>query len=99
MRYPLLISDDVINIDIMYQTYLNLNPVLEKHNMSIGIVNYIGNQWVITLDNNLIIKLGVDHLLMKLNKFMASLNQLPPIQSMQYVDMRYIDGFSIKYKK
>ena len=79
--------------------YVKMNKILSKELMQVGTISLSERlSWEITTDNNVRVILGKDNIIKKLNLFTDNYqNILAELKNrIEYVDLRYKDGFSVK---
>ena len=79
--------------------YLEMNKILSKELMQVGTISLSERlSWEITTDNHVRVILGKDNIIEKLNLFTDNYqNILAELKNrIEYVDLRYKDGFSVK---
>lgn len=92
-----IVSNDTDNKDYIYQTYQELNAIANQHGANIIKIYYKGNQFSILLDNDVEIVLGSAKLRSRLQLFFDSYKKVENYEKVKYFDMRYDDGFAVKY--
>lgn len=95
---PHIVSVDNVNKDYIYQTYHELNSIAKKNGIEIIKIFYKGNQFNLLLDNDMKVMLGSSELQSRLELFFDSYKKVKNYKSVKYFDMRYSDGFAVKYK-
>ena len=95
---PYLESTDVEGRDYIFETYQNLNDIVKSNSLSILKVTYKGNQFKLLLSNDTQVILGSSKLQSRLELFLESYKKVKDYKSVEYFDMRYSDGFTVKYK-
>ncbi|MED7788960.1 cell division protein FtsQ/DivIB [Francisella sp. 19X1-34] len=95
---PYIESTDNDNKDYIYQMYQELNTIAKKNDTQIIKIYYSGNQFTLLLDNDIKVALGSKKLRSRLELFFKSYQKVKDYKSVQYFDMRYSDGFAVKYK-
>ena len=76
-----------------------MNKILSKELMQVGTISLSERlSWEITTDNHVRVILGKDNIIEKLNLFTDNYqNILAELKNrIEYVDLRYKDGFSVK---
>ena len=79
--------------------YMKMNEILSKELMQVGTISLSERlSWEITTDNNVRVILGKDNIIKKVNLFTDNYqNILAELKNrIEYVDLRYKDGFSVK---
>jgi cell division protein FtsQ len=79
--------------------YVKMNKILSKELMQVGTISLSERlSWEITTDNNVRVILGKDNIIKKVNLFTDNYqNILAELKNrIEYVDLRYKDGFSVK---
>ena len=94
---PHIVSTDETNRDYVYETYQELDALAKEHNLSIVKILYQGNQFSILLSNEMLVILGSTKLRSRLDLFFDSYKKVKDYKKVKYFDMRYSDGFAIKY--
>ncbi|APA82185.1 cell division protein FtsQ/DivIB [Francisella tularensis] len=84
--------------DYIYQTYKELNSIAKQNHMQILKISYTGNQFGILLSDDIEVMLGSVKLKKRLELFFKSYTKVKDYKSVKYFDMRYSDGFAVKYK-
>lgn len=95
---PYIESNDDDSQDYVYQVYQELNNIAKQNNTKIVKVYYQGNQFSLLFDNNIKVILGSKKLRSRLELFFNSYQKVKDYQSAEYFDMRYSDGFAVKYR-
>ena len=95
---PYIESSDVEGRDYIFETYQNLNDIVKSNSLSILKVTYKGNQFSLLLSNDMQVMLGSSKLQSRLQLFLESYQKVKDYKSVEYFDMRYSDGFTVKYK-
>lgn len=95
---PYIESADVESRDYIFETYQNLNDIVKNDSLSILKVTYKGNQFNLLLSNDIQVILGSTKLRSRLKLFLESYEKVKDYKSVVYFDMRYSDGFTVKYK-
>ncbi|MFT4693867.1 MAG: cell division protein FtsQ [Francisella sp.] len=95
---PYLESTDVEGRDYIFEIYQNLNDIVKSNSLSILKVIYKGNQFKLLLSNDTQVILGSSKLQLRLEQFLKSYKKVKDYKSVEYFDMRYSDGFTVKYK-
>jgi cell division protein FtsQ len=95
---PYLESTDIEGRDYIFETYQNLNDIVKSNSLSILKVTYKGNQFKLLLSNDTQVILGSSKLQSRLELFLESYKKVKNYKSVEYFDMRYSDGFTVKYK-
>jgi cell division protein FtsQ len=95
---PYLESTDVEGRDYIFETYQNLNDIVKSNSLYILKVTYKGNQFKLLLSNDTQVILGSSKLQSRLEQFLKSYKKVKDYKSVEYFDMRYSDGFTVKYK-
>ncbi len=95
---PHIESTDTEGRDYIFETYQDLNDISEKDSLSILKVTYKGNQFKLLLSNDMQVMLGSIKLKSRLKLFLKSYKKVKDYKSVESFDMRYSDGFTIKYK-
>jgi cell division protein FtsQ len=94
---PMFISSDNLSREYMYDTYLRLNGVAKKYGDEVTIVSYEGNQFYIATSSGHKIYLGSKNTDKKLVLFYDTYKGVKDFANVEYFDMRYSNGFSVKY--
>lgn len=94
---PYIDSNDDASKDYIYETLQELNKVAENNNIQIVKISYRGNQFSVLLTDNIEVVLGSIKLKKRLNLFFKSYKDVKNYKSVKYFDMRYSDGFAVKY--
>ncbi|AEI35083.1 cell division protein FtsQ/DivIB [Francisella salina] len=94
---PYIDSNDDAGKDYIYETLQELNKVAENNNMQIVKISYRGNQFSVLLTDDIEVFLGSIKLKKRLNLFFKSYKDVKNYKSVKYFDMRYSDGFAVKY--
>ncbi|WP_395166654.1 cell division protein FtsQ/DivIB [Francisella salimarina] len=94
---PYIDSNDDASKDYIYETLQELNKVAENNNMQIVKISYRGNQFSVLLTDDIEVVLGSIKLKKRLNLFFKSYKDVKNYKSVKYFDMRYSDGFAVKY--
>ena len=79
--------------------YYEINKILSKELIQVGTISLSNRlSWEIVTDNQIKIILGQDNVLKKLNLFIAHYQDVlyKVKKRIDYVDLRYKDGFSVK---
>ena len=79
--------------------YMEMNKILSKELMQVGTISLSERlSWEITTNNHVKVILGKDNIIKKLNLFTNNYqNILAELKNrIEYVDLRYKDGFSVK---
>tara|TARA_B100000035_G_scaffold65972_1_gene53771 strand:+ start:36513 stop:37244 length:732 start_codon:yes stop_codon:yes gene_type:complete len=95
---PVFNGDEKYVMDIT-KKYYEINKILSKELIQIGTISLSGRlSWEIVTDNQLKIILGQDNVLKKLNLFITHYQDVlyKVKKRIDYVDLRYKDGFSVK---
>lgn len=95
---PYIESTDVEGRDYIFETYQDLNDIVKSNSLSILKVIYKGNQFKLLLSNDAQVILGSSKLQSRLELFLESYKKVKDYGSVEYFDMRYSDGFTVKYK-
>lgn len=95
---PHIESTDVANRSYIFETYQDLNDIAKKSSLSILKIMYKGNQFSILLANDMQVMLGSSDLESRLRLFLKSYKGVKKYKEVEYFDMRYSDGFAVKYK-
>jgi cell division protein FtsQ len=95
---PHIYSSDENNRGYVYDVYEKLNRVAKSNSMGILRLDYEGNQVSILLSDDMKVYLGSSDLETKLRIFFSSYTKVKKYESVKYYDMRYSDGFAVKYK-
>ena len=81
-----------------YQSFKRLLEPLELTPMHVLLTPRYG--WRVRLDNGLVLELGRTDMEARLKKFVqASLDSGIPVESMAYADLRYANGFAVRFTK
>ncbi|QEO58021.1 MULTISPECIES: cell division protein FtsQ/DivIB [Francisella] len=94
---PYIDSNDDASKDYIYETLQELNKVAENNNIQIVKISYRGNQFSVLLTDDIEVVLGSIKLKKRLNLFFKSYKDVKNYKSVKYFDMRYSDGFAVKY--
>ena len=95
---PIFNGDDRFAVDIT-KKYFEINEILSKELMQVGTITLSNRlSWEIITDNQLRIILGKDNGLKKLSLFINHYQDVlfKVKKRIDYVDLRYKDGFSVK---
>ena len=95
---PYIESADVEGRDYIFETYQDLNDIVDRSSLFILKITYKGNQFKLLLSNDTQVMLGSNKLQSRLQLFLESYKKVKDYKSVEYFDMRYSDGFSVKYK-
>ncbi|WP_150467158.1 cell division protein FtsQ/DivIB [Francisella sp. SYW-9] len=95
---PYIESSDSNNKDYIYETYQELNNIAKQNSTEVIKIYYSGNQFSLLLANDMKVILGSKKLHSRLELFFKSYQKVKDYKSAQYFDMRYSDGFAVKYK-
>ena len=98
---PSFIGYEPFVID-MTSKFIEMNKILSKELMQVGTIKLSERlSWEITTDNQVRVILGKDNIIKKLNLFTNNYqNILAELKNrIEYVDLRYKDGFSVKKLK
>lgn len=95
---PHILSDNAESKDYIFKTYQSLERVATKNKELILQVIYKGNQFELNLANGIDVMLGSTKLESRLKKFFENYKNVKNFDSAKYFDMRYTDGFTVKYK-
>ncbi|QIW09287.1 cell division protein FtsQ/DivIB [Francisella sp. LA112445] len=95
---PYIESSDNDNKDYIYETYQELNAIAKQNGTEIIKIYYSGNQFSLLLANDMKVVLGSKKLRSRLELFFKSYQKVKDYKSAKYFDMRYSDGFAVKYK-
>ena len=95
---PHIYSSDENNRGYVYDVYGKLDRIAKEHLMNITRLDYEGNQFSITLSGNMKLYLGSSNVEKKLQMFFLLYTKVKDYGSVEYYDMRYGDGFAVKYK-
>jgi cell division protein FtsQ len=96
---PYIESTDVEGRGYIFEIYQNLNDIVASNSLSILKISYKGNQFKLLLSNDMQVILGSSKLRSRLELFLESYKKVKDYESVEYFDMRYSDGFTIKYKQ
>lgn len=94
---PYIESTDVESRDYIFETYQDLNDIVKNNSLSILKVIYKGNQFSLLLSNGMQVILGSSNLQSRLKLFLKSYKKVNNYKKVEYFDMRYSDGFTVKY--
>ena len=86
----------------MVQRYREFTDILEPQGLKIGKLIYTPRSaWSIELDNGITIRLGRENEIFRLQRFAGIWPSLLKKHEnrLAYVDMRYKDGFAVRYSK
>jgi cell division protein FtsQ len=86
----------------MTEKFMEMNKILSKELMQVGTITLSERlSWEITTDNQVKVILGKENIIKKLNLFTNNYqNILAELKNrIEYVDLRYKDGFSVKKLK
>lgn len=95
---PVFNGDEKFVMDIT-KKYYEINKILSKELIQVGTISLSNRlSWEIVTDNQLKIILGQDNVLKKLSLFISNYQEvLYKIKKrIEYVDLRYKDGFAVK---
>ena len=95
---PVFNGDEKFVMDIT-KKYYKINKILSKELIQVGTISLSNRlSWEIVTDNQLKIILGQDNVLEKLSLFIAHYQDVlyKVKKRIEYVDLRYKDGFSVK---
>ena len=95
---PYIESSDKDNKDYIYETYQELNNIAKQNGTEIIKIYYSGNQFSLLFANDLKVVLGSKKLTSRLELFFKSYKKVKDYHSIEYFDMRYSDGFAVKYR-
>lgn len=95
---PYIESSDEDNKDYIYETYQELNSIAKQNGTEIIKIYYSGNQFSLLFANDMKVILGSKNLTSRLKLFFNSYQKVKDYHSTEYFDMRYSDGFAVKYK-
>ncbi|APC96819.1 cell division protein FtsQ/DivIB [Francisella frigiditurris] len=85
------------NKDYIYGEYLDLERIAQKNNVEIIDMDYEGNLFSVKLSDGFYVKLGSKDLIKRFEKFFKFYEQVKNYESVKYFDMRYDNGFVVKY--
>ena len=94
---PMLISEDSLSREYIYDTYITLNKIAKENNDDVSIVSYQGNQFYVVTSAGYKIYLGSKNTSKKLTLFYDTYKNVKDFANVEYFDMRYSNGFSVKY--
>jgi cell division protein FtsQ len=94
---PHIQSDNPDSRDYIFDTYQNLEKIAASKDESILEIIYKGNQFQLVLSGGMNVMLGSSKLSAKLKEFFANFKKVRNHESVKYFDMRYTDGFTVKY--
>ncbi|KFJ42514.1 cell division protein FtsQ/DivIB [Francisella philomiragia] len=94
---PYIDSNDDTSKDYIYETLLELNKLAKNNKMQIVKISYRGNQFSVLLSDDIEVVLGSVKLKKRLELFFKSYKDVKNYKSAKYFDMRYSDGFAVKY--
>lgn len=95
---PVFNGDEKFVMDIT-KKYYEINKILSKELIQVGTISLSNRlSWEIVTDNQLKIIIGKDNVLKKLNLFITHYQDVlyKVKKRIDYVDLRYKDGFSVK---
>lgn len=95
---PRISSTDTMSKDYIYETYQKLNDIAKRNTTEIIKISYTGNQFSILLASGESVVLGSMNLQQRLDMFFKSYKKVKDYKDVKYFDMRYSDGFAVKYK-
>ena len=86
---------------IVVDTYSKIKVLLDTHELRVKRLIYAeSSSWQVELTNGITVKLGRGDTIGRVNRFVDFWPQLQSqSNNFTYVDMRYRDGFAIKYNK
>ncbi|MFC4892945.1 cell division protein FtsQ/DivIB [Pseudofrancisella aestuarii] len=85
------------NKDYIYGEYLDLERIAQKNNVEIIDMDYEGNLFSVKLSDGFYVKLGSKDLIKRFEKFFKFYKQVKNYENVKYFDMRYDNGFVVKY--
>ncbi|MBK2028400.1 cell division protein FtsQ/DivIB [Francisella noatunensis] len=94
---PYIDSNDDTSKDYIYETLLELNKLAKNNKMQIVKISYRGNQFSVLLSDDIEVVLGSVKLKKRLELFFKLYKDVKNYKSAKYFDMRYSDGFAVKY--
>ncbi|AJC48462.1 cell division protein FtsQ/DivIB [Allofrancisella guangzhouensis] len=94
---PHIQSSDEGNRYYIYETYRQLNRIAKANSTEIIGIFYKGNQFKLLLSNDQVVILGSKELKLRLKEYFRTYKKVKNYESVEYFDMRYADGFAIKY--
>lgn len=94
---PHIDSDNPDSRDYVFDTYQNLEGIATNNEASVLKIVYKGNQFELILSNGLNVMLGSSKLESRLKVFFANYKKVKNEGSAKYFDMRYTDGFTVRY--
>ncbi|ASG67246.1 cell division protein FtsQ [Francisella halioticida] len=97
-KLPYIESSDNDNKDYIYETYQELNSIAKQNGTEIIKIYYSGNQFSLLFANDMKVILGSKKLRLRLELFFKSYQKVKDYHSVEYFDMRYSDGFAVKYR-
>ncbi|QIV93909.1 FtsQ-type POTRA domain-containing protein [Allofrancisella frigidaquae] len=95
---PYIQSNDENNRHYIYETYQKLNDIAKTNSSEIIEIFYQGNQFKLQLLNGQVVILGSRNLDFRLKEYFRNYKRVKDYESVEYFDMRYANGFAIKYK-
>ncbi|KEI34866.1 cell division protein FtsQ [Francisella sp. W12-1067] len=95
---PYIQSNDENNRHYIYETYQKLNDIAKTNSSEIIEIFYQGNQFKLQLLNDQVVILGSRNLNLRLKEYFRNYKRVKDYESVEYFDMRYANGFAIKYK-
>ncbi|TDT70386.1 cell division protein FtsQ [Allofrancisella inopinata] len=95
---PYIQSNDENNRHYIYETYQKLNDIAKANSSEIIEIFYQGNQFKLQLLNDQVVILGSRNLNLRLKEYFRNYKRVKDYESVEYFDMRYANGFAIKYK-
>lgn len=93
---PYIDSNDDTSKDYIYETLLELNKLAKNNKMQIVKISYRGNQFSVLLSDDIEVVLGSVKL-KKIRTIFKLYKDVKNYKSAKYFDMRYSDGFAVKY--
>ena len=93
-----IFNTDIQDADILTNKYYKFSRILEKSGYKIVQLSYLGNEWKIVLNNNIVILLGRNNMEKKLFLILKNMSNIRPNRNkkINIIDMRYKSGFSLK---
>ena len=95
---PYIESDDKNSKNYIYKTYQKLAQIATQNSTEIVKISYKGNQFSLCLKNKIWVILGSSNLVKRMDLFFKDYQEVKRYKSVKYFDMRYSDGFVVKYK-
>lgn len=95
---PYIESSSVDSRDYIFETYQNLEKIAKNNDTKIFKIIYKGNQFEVILSNDIDVMLGSKQLQSKFKEFFSNYKKVKNYKSAKFFDMRYADGFTVRYK-